>query len=201
MPKTIKRTPIAEFILRDEESGTEQRIQPFSDQVELTPLQFNRFVKAGCIHEDDAGEAEAAAKAARIRKAEQQAAEQAAKAAAARAPQDGDAARIRLPGSKNDPASIARQQINTDKLFDSTVGDLKGIAATENIDLGQARTKADIVAVIRAHRSAAAQAGNPAEPEGQRTEEGEAARREDDRRAAEAAGTTDAERQADQARG
>ncbi|WAP67223.1 hypothetical protein [Jiella pelagia] len=54
-----------------------------------------------------------------------------------------------------DPAAVQRQQINEDKLFDSTVEELRALAKDEDIDLSGASRKDEIVAAIRAARAKA----------------------------------------------
>lgn len=113
-----------------------------------TAAQARRLISAGClpggaldlaIKADD--EAEAAAEAASI-EAEARAAEE------EKARQDlSDAA------ASEDPAAQQRDAINDDKLFESTVDQLKDIAKAEEIDLGEAKRKDEIVAAIRAARA------------------------------------------------
>jgi hypothetical protein len=64
-----------------------------------------------------------------------------------------EAAQLRRATAPADPASIVREQINEDGLFDHTVAELKEIAASEDIDLAGATKKDEIVAAIRAHRA------------------------------------------------
>lgn len=165
MADKIKRIAIAEFILRNE-GAPERRVQP-GEEVELIGRQLERFAASGCVWADEERNSEEA------------------EAAVARA-------RAGKPAGR-DPAEIAREQINTDKLFDLTVLQLKEIATNESIDLGGATKKDDLVAAIRAHRAGGAAAGQ----EGQRTDEGEAARRASDAAALTASGTTEEERLAD----
>jgi colicin import membrane protein len=56
---TVKRTAIAEFILRDDVTGKGERKQA-GDPVELTPAQLERYAAAKVVHEDAAKDAEAA---------------------------------------------------------------------------------------------------------------------------------------------
>lgn len=168
MIQTIKRVAIAEFILRNA-GGAERRVMP-GEEVELTPGQVEKFDRKGCVHADDGLNAEAT-----------------------------DAAQTTgifvavagSPGAAVDLAVVARDQLNNDKLFEQTVGKLREIAKTEKIDLGEARRKDEIIAAIRKHR-----AGTPGvttgegavADQGQRTDEGEAARRAEDAAAREQAG-------------
>lgn len=52
-----------------------------------------------------------------------------------------------------DTADVSRDQLNDDGLFDNTVEELKALAEAEDIDLGEARKKDEIVAAIRAGRA------------------------------------------------
>lgn len=54
-----------------------------------------------------------------------------------------------------DPAAKTRDQLNNDGLFDKTLPQLQKLAKGEKVDLGDATTKPDIVAAIRAARQAA----------------------------------------------
>ena len=52
-----------------------------------------------------------------------------------------------------DGAAIQRDQINNDGLFDRTIVDLKSIATTEGVDIGDATRKDQIVAALRVARA------------------------------------------------
>jgi len=113
-----------------------------------TAAQARRLIAAGCLPDgalalaikaDDEAEAEAEAAAieAAVRSAEEERARQELSDAAAR----------------NDAAAQQRDAMNEDKLFESTIDQLKDIAKAEEIDLGDAKRKDEIVAAIRAARA------------------------------------------------
>ena len=60
--------------------------------------------------------------------------------------------RAKSGGAPDDPAEVARRQINEDGLFDKTVPELKDVAASEGVDVSASAKKDDIVAAIRAKR-------------------------------------------------
>jgi predicted nucleic acid-binding Zn-ribbon protein len=114
------------------------------------PEQAKRLVAAGCLPQD-------ALKAAVGPKTDaEQALEEKAvrdKAAAAAAKAAAEAAKTKRTGAKADTAATVRDQINKDGLFDLSVDELKVLAESESIDLGEASEKDAIVTAIRTSRA------------------------------------------------
>lgn len=114
------------------------------------PEQAKRLVAAGCLPQE-ALKAAVGPKTDAERALEEKAVREKAAAAAAKA--TADAAKARRGSVKADPAATVREQINKDGLFEMSVDDLKAIAESENVDLGDASEKDAIVSAIRASRA------------------------------------------------